>query len=194
MPETANTAIKVCSRACLLAGIDPITSFSDGTAESDICNAMYEDIAQSSLTNTRWRFATNQSVLNRIVSPPTARFSAAYQLPSGTLTVSAVTVNGNLIEFDTYGNKIYCDASPTDEVIADYIFRSSEAEWPAYFTIAVEYAMASVLAISALRDASMSQILTQRAGVLMLEARSRDSQRQTTRRLNTSRFIAQRRT
>ena len=194
MPETANTAIKVCSRACLLAGIEPITSFADGTAESDICNAMYEDIAQSSLTNTRWRFATNQSVLNRIATPPTARFSAAYQLPSGTLTVSAVTVNGNVIEFDTYGNKIYCDASSTDEVIADYIFRSPEAEWPAYFIIAVEYAMASVLAISALRDASMSQILTQRAAVLMLEARSRDSQRQTTRRLNTSRFIAQRRT
>lgn len=193
MPDIANTAIKVCSRASLLMGGAPLTSFTDGTAEADVCDAMYEDVARAALTNSRWRFATNQAVLNRIATPPTSRYDAAYQLPSGTLTVSAVTINDSPIEFSTYGDKVYCNATTGDTVVADYIFRATEAEWPSYFTVAVEYAMSAVLAISVARDASLSQMLEQKASLLMAQARSRDSQRQTTRKLDTSRFIAQRR-
>lgn len=174
-------------------GGSPITSFADGSAEADVCDAMYEDIARASLTNTRWRFATNQAVLTRLVAPPTGRWDAAYQLPSGTLTVSAVTVNDYPIGYDTYGDKIYCNANDTDSVVADYIFRATEAEWPSYFTVAVEYAMAAVLAISVARDPSLAQMLEQKGAILMAQARNRDSQRQTTKRLDTSRFIAQRR-
>jgi hypothetical protein len=174
-------------------GGSPITSFADGSAEADVCDAMYEDIARASLTNTRWRFATNQATLSRLVAPPTGRWDAAYQLPSGTLTVSAVTVNDYPIGYDTYGDKIYCNANDTDSVVADYIFRATEAEWPSYFTVAVEYAMAAVLAISVARDGSLAQMLEQKGAILMAQARNRDSQRQTTKRLDTSRFIAQRR-
>lgn len=193
MSDTANTAIKVCSRASILMGGSPISSFADGTVEADVCDAMYEDVARAALTNSRWGFATNQSVLSRLASAPTGRFDAAYQLPSGTLTVSAVTVNDSPIVFDTYGDKIYCDATSTEEVVADYIFRATEAEWAPYFTIAVEYAMASVLAISVARDASLSQLMDQKAATQMMQARRLDSQRQTTQKLYTSRFIAQRR-
>ena len=131
--------------------------------------------------------------MSRLASAPTGRWSAAYQLPSNTLTVSSVTINGSPIEFDTYGDKIYCDASATEELIVDYIFRAAESTWPSYFTVAVEYTMASILAVSVARDASLSQLLEQKAVFMMTQARTRDSQRQTTQRLNTSRFIAQRR-
>ena len=193
MPDIANTAIKVCSRASLLMGGSPITSFTDGTAEADVCDAMYEDIARAALTNSRWRFATNQAVLNRLATAPTSRWDSAYQLPSGTLTVNAVTVNDYPIGFDTYGDNVYCNATATDEVVADYIFRATEAQWPSYFTVAVEYSMAAVLAVSVARDASLAQMLEQKASLTMMQARNRDSQRQTTKKLDTSRFIAQRR-
>ena len=193
MPDTANTAIKVCSRASILMGGSPISSFTEETVEANVCEAMYEDIARAALTSSRWGFATNQSLLARLESEPTARFSAAYQLPSGTLSVSAVTVNNLNITFDTYGNKIFCDTSETEEVVADYLFRADESMWPAYFTIAVEYSMAAVLATSAARDATLSQLMEQKAASQMMLARRLDSQRQTTQRLSTSRFIAQRR-
>lgn len=193
MPDIANTAIKVCSRASLLMGGSPITSFTDGTAEADVCDAMYEDIARAALTNSRWRFATNQAVLNRLATAPTSRWDSAYQLPSGTLTVNAVTVNDYPIGFDTYGDNVYCNATATEEVVADYIFRATEAQWPSYFTVAVEYSMAAVLAVSVARDASLAQMLEQKASLTMMQARNRDSQRQTTKKLDTSRFIAQRR-
>lgn len=193
MSDQANTAIKICSRASVLMGGSPISSFTDGTVESDVCDAMYEDVARSALSNTRWRFATNQSTLTRLSTAPTSRFDAAYQLPSGMLMLNAVTVNDLPIEYDLYGDKVYCDAVATDAVIADYIFRATEANWPPYFTISVEFSMAAVLAISVARDAQLSSLLEQKANVYMMQARRLDSQQQTTRKLNTSRFIAQRR-
>jgi len=189
----ANTEIKICSRASVLMGGSPISSFSDGTVESDVCDAMYEDVARASLTNTRWRFATNQSILTRLSTAPTGRFDAAYQLPSTMLMLNAITVSDFPIEYDIYGDKAYCNAVPNDVVIADFIFRAVEANWPPYFTIAVEFSMAAVLAVSVARDASLASLMEQKANVYMMQARRLDSQQQTTRKLNTSRFIAQRR-
>ena len=189
----ANTPIKVCSRALILIGEEGISSFSDGTAQADVADAMYEDVARTALTNTRWRFATAQAELNRLISAPTGRFDAAYQLPADLLMLSSVTVGDHPIKYDTYGDKVYCDASENETLIADYIYRADEADWPAYFTIAVEYAMASVFAVSIARDAQMSQLMDRKAQINMIQARRLDSQQQTTRKLNTSRFIAQRR-
>lgn len=189
----ANTPIKVCSRALILIGEEGISSFTDGTAQSDVADAMYEDIARTALTNSRWRFATQQAQLNRLATAPTGRFNAAYQLPADLLMLSAVTVGDHPIKYDTYGDKVFCDADEQDVLIADYIYRADEADWPPFFTVAVEYAMAAVFAVSIARDSSMSQMMEQKAQFHMIQARRLDSQQQTNRKLNTSRFIAQRR-
>lgn len=189
----ANTPIKICSRASLLIGGDAIQSFDDGSAEASVSAAMYEDMARSTLTNTRWRFASDQAVLNRLSDQPTGRWDAAYQLPVECIMVSAVTVQDFPIKYDTYGRKIFCNAVDTDVVIADYIFRADESDWPPYFTVAMEYVMAGVLAISVARDSSLAQMMEAKAEYYLRIARSRDSQSQTTRKLNTSRFIAERR-
>lgn len=193
MPTVADSAIKICSRASVLIGGNEIQSFTDGTAESEVADAVYEDIARTALTNTRWRFATDQAVLNRLASEPTGRYEAAYQLPAASLMVHALTVNDNVIKYNTYGDKVFCNASSTDEVVADYNFRVLENEWPSYFTLAVQHMLAGAFAISLARDAQMSQLMDQKAMLYMAQARRLDSQQQTTLKLNTSRLIAQRR-
>ena len=193
LSTSANTPIDVSSRALILIGAEPITSFEDGTSESLIAANMYEDIARSALVNSRWRFATNQSVLNRLSEKPTGRYEAAYQIPSDSLMLHAVTVNGFNIEYQTYGDKIFCDASDTSEVVLDYTFRTSEQDWPSYFVLAVQFELASVFASSLAQDASLAQLMGQQAQLSMMRARTLDSQQQTTRKLSTSRFIAERR-
>ena len=193
MPEVANTPIKICSRASLLIGGDAIQSFEDGTAEASVCSAMYEDMARSALTNSRWRFATDQAELNRLAQEPTGRWDAAYQLPSEMIMLSAVTVNDLPIKYDLYGSKIYCNESETATLVADYVFRADESVWPPYFITAVEYMMAAVLAVSVARDAQLASLMEQKADYQMRQARRLHSQQQTTRKLNTSRFIAERR-
>lgn len=189
----ADTSLKVCQRALILMGDEPIISFTDGSASADVANAMYEDIARACLVNSRWRFATKQYELVRSPTAPTGRFDAAYLIPSDSLMVNAVTVNDYPIVYDIYENAILCDASTTDTLVLDYVYRVDEASWPSYFTLAVEYTMASVFATSIARDSGLSQILERKAQYQMMLARRLDSQQQTTRKLNTSRFIAQRR-
>jgi len=189
----ADSSIDISSRALILIGAEPITSFTDGTTESLVASNLYEDICRSALSNTRWRFATNQAVLNRLTDAPTGRYDYAYQLPSDTLIVHAVTVNDGQIEYQIYGDMIYADTSTQDSVIADYTFRATEENFPSYFTIALQYALASAFASSIARDSSLMNMMTQMADQAMLKARNIDSQQQTTRTIPQTRFSAFRR-
>ena len=188
----ANSAIDICSRALILIGAEPITSFDDDTSEALIAGNMYEDIARTNLTSTRWRFATNQAVLNRLTESPTGRFDSAYQLPDY-LFLHAVTVRDLQIECNVYGNKVFCDANTSDVLIADFTYRANEVDWPSYFSVCVEYAMAVVFATALIRDTSLSNLMSTQYEFLMAKARSTDSQQQTTSKLTTSRFITNRR-
>ena len=190
----AQTPVAVCSRALILVGAEPITSFDDGNNEALIASNMYEDVARASLLNTRWRFSTNQAVLNRLSDAPTGRFDAAYQLPSGWLMTHVVTVNDTPIEYQTYGDKLFCNETATSELVLDFTYRADEQGWPSYFTIAVEYELASVFAVSLARDQSLAQAMSQQAATSMMRARNLDAQQQTTRKLSTSQFITNRRT
>jgi hypothetical protein len=188
----ANSAIDIAARALTLIGANPITSFDDVSTEALIANNMYEDMAQAALVNTRWRFATNQAQLNLLSDTPTGRFDRAYQLPSDLLMLHAVTVNDNIIEYSIYGDKIFTNTSASDVVIADYTFRANEIDWPSYFTLAVEYQLASVFASSIARDDGLTKLMDDKAEFLMAKARNLDGQQQTTRRLVVNRFKTER--
>ena len=190
----ATSPIDVCSRALILIGSEPITSFDDDNNESLIAVNMYEDIARSALVNSRWRFSTNQVVLNRLSAAPTGRYDAAYQLPSGWLMTHSVTVNDAPIEYQTYGSKLFCDETANSQLVLDYTYRADEQDWPSYFTIALQYELASVFAVGLARDQGLAQLMSNQAQMAMMRARSLDSQQQTSRKLNTSRFISNRRT
>jgi hypothetical protein len=190
---TANSPIDICARALILIGADPITSFDEDTTEALVASNMYEDVARASLVNSRWRFATNQAVLNLLSATPTGRYDRAYQLPTDLLMLHAVTVQDLPIEYQIYGDKIFADADAADILVADYTFRALEQNWPSYFTIAVEYALAVVFATSIARDPTLGGLMREQGRESMAKARSLDSQQQTARKLTTSRFIAERR-
>jgi|TARA_R110002012_G_scaffold320946_1_gene546858 hypothetical protein len=197
MPVTSTSAdspVDVSSRALILIGAEPLTSFDDGTNEALVASSTYEDVARAGLVNTRWRFATKQAQLSRLAAAPTGRYDAAYQLPSDSLMLHAVTVNDYPILYQSYADKIYCDATTSDVLIADYTFRVGEEDWPSYFVLAVEFSLASIFAISIARDTQLSDFMEQKAALAMAKARGLDSQQQTSRTLNTSRFVTQRRT
>tara|TARA_R100000353_G_scaffold149288_1_gene107718 strand:+ start:54 stop:317 length:264 start_codon:yes stop_codon:yes gene_type:complete len=75
--STADTPLDICSRALILIGAEPISSFDDGTTEATVAVNMYEDVVQAALVNSRWRFATNQKIVNRLTDAPTGRYDYA---------------------------------------------------------------------------------------------------------------------
>jgi hypothetical protein len=140
----------------------------------------------------RWRFATEQSQLSRLVAAPTGRYDAAYQLPANMLMLNTATVNDQNVEYTIYGDKLFCNISDQDELVADYIYRALEVDWPSYFTLAVEYQLASIFASAIARNETLTQLMDIKFRDAMARARSLDSQQNTTRKLTTSRFITER--
>ncbi len=193
MPSVANSDIDIASRALILIGAEPITSFTSTSTEATVANNIYEDVVQAALCASRWRFATNQAELNMLTETPTGRFEKAYQLPSNLVMLHALTVNDNVIEYNIYGSKVYTDTSSADSVVADYTYRVGEEYFPSYFTVAVQHALAAMFAVSIARDDQLASLFENKAARTMQQAKTLDSQQQTTRKLVTSRFISERR-
>ena len=189
----ANSAIDIASRALVLIGAEPITSFDSSSTEALVATNMYEDTVRAMLSTARWRFATEQSVLNQLSDVPTGRFDIAHQLPSNLLVLHGITINDNLIEFTVYGDKVFSDSTSSDTLVADFTFRADEVDFPSYFSLALQYSLASIFATSIARDDRLMQLMETKANQLMAKARNIDAQQQTTRKLVTSRFISNRR-
>ena len=192
MSTSADSEIDIVNRGLILIGADTITAFTDSTVEATVANAMYEDTVRAALSSHRWRFASKQVTLTANATAPTSRWDSAYDLPFEALVVNAVTVNDYPIEYDIYGKQVYCNATSTDTVVLDYTERAVEVDWPPYFVMHVAYAMAHVFALSVARDEGMAQLMENRAEVLLMKARAKDSQQQTTKKFHTSRFITTR--
>ena len=189
----ANSAIDIASRALVLIGAEPITSFDSSSTEALVATNMYEDTVRAMLSTARWRFATDQQILQELTDKPTGRFDIAHQLPSNLLVLHGVTVNDRLIEFTVYGDKVFSDTTTNDTLIADFTFRADEVDFPSYFSLALQYSLASIFATSIARDDRLMQMMETKANQLMAKARNIDAQQQTTRKLVTSRFISNRR-
>ena len=189
----ANSAIDIASRALVLVGAEPITSFDSSSTEALVATNLYEDTVRATLSTARWRFATEQAVLNQLSDTPTGRFDIAHQLPSDLLVLHGVTVNDTLIEYTVYGDKVFSDSTSSDVLIADFTFRADEINFPSYFSLALQYTLASMFATSIARDDRLMQMMETKATMLMAKARNLDAQQQTTRKLSTSRFITNRR-
>jgi hypothetical protein len=190
----ATSNIDICARALVMIGAAPITSFADGTTEATVAANLYEDTVRDLISRNRWRFAAGQAQLSRRTDAPDAKWDAAYQLPSDLLLLHDVTVNGDVIDYDRYQDLVYCDADEADLVYADYTFRALEGLWPPYFTTAVELTLASIFAYAVANQIQTADYMEKKALRQMALARNIDSQAQTTRAFDLSRFEKARRT
>ena len=106
----ATTKFDICSQALIKCGADTITSFTDGTHESNVCSVMYENIKKSLLYYTFWNFAIKKVQMNRLAEIPTdAKFLFAYSLPADVIRIRSIFDENGQADF-TYkkeGQKIF---------------------------------------------------------------------------------------
>ena len=187
----ALTDVTIASRALNLIGAAEISSFAQGDNPANMANNLYEPMLEAALTRTRWRFATGQSKLSRLVAEPIARWEAAYQIPTSppVLLVNALTVNDDPITFDRYEDKVYCNTHEDDVVVMDYTYRPEVIYWPPYFTRAFTFEMASVFAGSLAMRGDLADHFTLKAERAFVQAKNADSASQTTRHLRASTLV-----
>jgi len=184
----SDSKFDICSKALVLVGANTITSFSENTTESKVANQLYESTLENLLTRCRWRFATKQVQLSRKTNKPLGRYDAAYSLPSDVLIMNTISVNDNVIKYDRYKDELFCNASSTDVVIADYIFQPSESDFPPYFKSSLVFELASLFAGAIARNDALSTLYQRKAVAQLSVAKSLDSQAQTNRQVDVNRF------
>ena len=191
----ATTGVEVANQAFALIGANAISSFIGTATEQVVGEALYQPLIDAALSSHRWRFATGKGTLSRLAASPANQWDAAYQMPTDPeiLLLNAVLVIDVPIEYDRYEDQIYCDAGEDDVVVADYIYSVGEEFWPAYFTKAVVFELASVFAAGITQDSYLSSHFNDMAEAEYRKARWADTSSQTARSLSARSLINKRR-
>ncbi len=193
------TDVDIASRASVLAGLNPISGFNNTNDEEKAAQELYPGTRDQCLTSYSWRFAVKESQLDRLADTPiSGRWEAVYDLPADLLMLRAVTTEGRRVAYDRYAESfIYTNTSAEQVLVADYVFKVSEAQWPPYFACYVEYKFASVLSASITMQVDLAEYFYKQAEMQFATAKHMDAQSQTLgierTRASTSRFIEARR-
>ncbi len=170
--------IALASRALIRIGAAPISSFDDGTAESEIAGALYEPTRDALLSAYGWSFALGQVALVELLTAPIADYDHAFALPNDFLrALSAGTGNkGRGLNYRIARGALHTNS---DSVILTYIFRPDEAEFPPYFDQTIIARLAAEFTIPVTENTSRAEAMFRMADAEYQRARQIDAQQDT---------------
>lgn len=140
-----DTGVSICSDALILLGAKPISSFNDGTDESNTCDRLYSDVRDMTLSLYPWSFAYKKVQLSRLITTPTTEWRYEFQLPGDRLGnpravyTSSVANSRPLKDWEIIGDKLMCNELT---IYIDYPYQTPEFAMPQYFVQLLKYQMA----------------------------------------------------
>ena len=147
---SGDTSLSICSDALLMLGASPISSFTEGTDEANICDSLYKDIKIKTLASYPWSFSFKKVQLARLITTPTTEYKYEYALPSdmiGTPRKVFISDQEGAVpqrEYRLVGGKLL---SNYETVYVDYQYAVEEYEMPHYFVQNMKYQLAWHLAM-----------------------------------------------
>ena len=140
-----DTGVSISSDALILLGAKAISSFNDGTDESSVCDRLYPDVRDMTLTMYRWSFSMKKIALAQLVTAPGSFWRYAYQLPGDRLGNPIALYESAAIgspvrkEWEIQGDQVLTNL-PT--VFIDYQYSVPEYAMPQYFVQLLKYQLA----------------------------------------------------
>jgi len=188
MPVASTSNIEIAQRACTLAGLSKPSTFEDPDNEvSQALNDIYEDLVTDALTIHPWRFAIFTETLGPpLATKPAVEFNTAYALPTtpAPLQVRTLWLSGTIASrYRIMGSELWVDASPSDGVELEAIWRLNETQWPPWFRLYVILRVASFLGGAVTRNGELATFHANEAEKQLVRSRTRDSQQQTTSKI-----------
>lgn len=147
---SGDTSLSICSDALLMLGANPISSFTEGTDEANICNSLYPDIKNKTLATYPWSFSFKKVKLARLITTPTTEYKYQYALPSDMIGTPRAIFTSNQAgaypqrNYRLMGGKLLTDY---EEVYVDYQYAVEEYEMPHYFVQNMKYQLTWHLAM-----------------------------------------------
>ena len=174
--------IALCSRALMHIGCVPITSFDDGTAESEIAGALYAPARDALLSAYGWSFATGQVQLTQLDDAPVADYQHAYGLPNDFLRAMSAGSGGKGrgLSYRIARNALHTDA---DSVLLTYIFLPDESEFPPFFDAALIARLAAEFCIPLTESTTRAEAMIRLAEDEFRKAKQIDAQQDTPARI-----------
>tara|TARA_R110000868_G_scaffold234986_1_gene488713 strand:- start:13636 stop:14250 length:615 start_codon:yes stop_codon:yes gene_type:complete len=127
----------ICSQSLIKCGAETISSFTDGTHESNVCSVMYDTTKKSLLYYSFWNFAIRKVQLNRLNETPTdAKFLYAHSLVGDIIRTRSVFNEFGQADY-TYkkeGQKIF---SNNKNAFLEYVSNIDETNMPSFFVEAL---------------------------------------------------------
>lgn len=178
----ALSSIALCARALLKIGASSITSFDDGTTESEIAGNLYGSVRDGLLSSHPWNFASAQVKLPRLVAEPVADYAYAYQLPQDFLRALSAgpTGRGRGLDYRIAENRLHSDSN---ELVLSYVFRPDESVFPPFFDQALIARLAAEFCIPLTESTSRAETLFKLADHAFRDAKNIDSQQSTPGRI-----------
>ncbi len=170
--------IGLCSRALIRLGANPITSFEDGTAESEIAGALFAPMRDALLSAYPWTFASGQLVLTKLGTAPIADYQNAFQLPNDYLRAISAG-SGSKSRGANYRISRGNLHSNYEDITLSYIFRPEEEEFPPFFDIALIARLSAEFCIPITESTSRAEALYRLAEKEFARARQIDAQQDT---------------
>jgi len=147
---TGDTDIKICSDALLMLGAAPISSFTEGTDESNICDRIYPDVKIKTLASYPWSFSFKKVQLARLITTPVNEYKYEYQMPSDMIARPRAVYDTNTTyasprrDYVIQGDKVLTNY---EKVYIDYQYNVPEYALPHFFVQLLKYQMAWHLAM-----------------------------------------------
>lgn len=170
--------VELCSAALVKLGAESISSFSDGTTESDVAAALYDIVRDGLLGSHPWSFATAHAELVLLPTPPLSDFDHAFELPAD--FVKALSAGDECRSrgavYQIIGREVHTNY---EEVTLAYIKRADEADFPTYFVSALVNRLAAEFCLPLTENSSRSELLFRLAETELKLAKLIDSQQDT---------------
>ena len=140
-----DTGIRICSDALLMLGAKAITSFNDGTDESSVCDRLYPNVRDSTITMYPWGFSLKKVQLSQLITTPSSVWKYEYQLPGDRLASPRAVFETSAVgsypvkDWEIQGDKLLANIQ---SVYIDYQYSVPEYAMPSYFVQLLKYQMA----------------------------------------------------
>ena len=172
-----DTSIDICSRALILIGEAPISSFDDSeSTAARVAKNLYSATVRHMIASYPWRFAASSATISLIADPETeSQYDGAYQLPAQCLRVQKLR-NGTVIlnPFEIFGEEIHVDSN-VSQLEIDYIKLVNEDAMAEWFVEALQYRLAAMFATSIAASPSLAGYFDEKAETALRRARFSDS-------------------
>ena len=158
----ALNAVNICNMALTRIGANTITSLTDGTRESNLCNTVYENSVEDVLSMGEWSKAKFQATLVQL-DAPAFDYSYAYQLPTAPRIITLLDVQdakASSVEYTIQGDHLLINNTADQITYIGYL--DNPADYGVYLKAAIISKIAYELAFTLTGSQQLQERLFQK--------------------------------